>query len=331
MQKKYNVTVLGAGNMGTAIAQVAAKNGHQVNLWNYEGDRESLKQIQQFGENKKYLAGIKLSVNVLPIFNLEEAIKSADIIFFVLPSIFIEDLIKKTKIFLKQKTICVDVSKGLDEKKFGLISDFFSNNLPVNLFASISGPAIAFDMATGGFTAMNIASTSAQAIKITKQVLESENLKLFKTTDIIGVELVGSFKNVYAIALGMCDCLKMAMNVKAALLVFALKEISLLVNKMGGKIETVYDLAGLGDLIGTGLCVSSRNHRFGEYLAQGLNKKKALYKVGQVVEGVGASKILYLLSRRYHIKMPLASMIYDVIIGKSKPQVALFDFLKKLS
>ncbi|MFA7653827.1 MAG: NAD(P)H-dependent glycerol-3-phosphate dehydrogenase [Candidatus Magasanikbacteria bacterium] len=333
IKKKLSVAVLGAGNMGTALALMIARNGHNVKLWNHAGDLSPLEQIKKFGENKKYLSGIKLLKNIYPEANLEQAVRTAAVIFFVVPSNFMEGLIKQAAKFLACGVICVDASKGLDEKSLGLVSDVIEKNLPKCLrqeIASISGPAIARDMVTGGFTAMNIASVSTRATKLVRVALESPNLKLVATNDMVGVEIAGSFKNVYAIAMGICDGLKYPLNTKAALLVIALKEIAVLIKKMGGEIETVYDLAGLGDLVGTSLCSASRNRRLGEYLALGMKKDVAIKKVGQVAEGINASKILVKLSRKYQVEMPFAKMIYQIVWQERKSQEAIYEFLQKL-
>ena len=300
MIKKFKVAVLGAGNMGTAIAQIIAQNGYEVNLWNYEGDPEPLEQIKKFRENKKYLTGLKLSARVRPRPDLAVALAGASAVFFVVPSNFMAGLVKRAAKYFIRGVVCVDASKGLDEKSLGLIPDVFKKSLPKFLrcpVVTISGPAIARDMARGNFTAMNIASLNTRAIKLVKEILANDNLALISTKDVIGVEVAGSFKNVYAIALGLCDGLKLTMNTKAALLVLALREISELVKKMGGSSATVYGLAGLGDLVGTGLCDISRNRRFGQFLAQGFSVKQSFKKVGQTVEGALAVKVLMALGK----------------------------------
>jgi len=316
--KKLTVAVLGAGNMGTAIAQLIAGNGHAVRLWGYEGDPEPLDQIKKFGENKKYLPGIKLSKNLSPEPSLEKALNGVAAVFFVVPSRAMAATVKRVGSHLPCGVVCVDCSKGIDEKSLHLIPDVIDEMLPNCLrqeVASISGPAIAADMVRGGFTAMSLASKSARAISIVKMALENDNLKLFATSDFVGVEIAGSFKNVYAIVLGVCDGLRLPLNTKAALLVAALGEIGELVAKMGGEAKTVYGLAGLGDLVGTGLCLTSRNRRFGEYLALGSKTEQAAKRVGQVVEGVEAARVLLVLGKKYGLKMPFAQLAARLVKG----------------
>lgn len=334
MAKKFTVAVLGAGNMGTALAHIIAKNGFKVNLWNHEGDVESLKQIITSGENKKYLSGIKLSKNIIPEFDLEKSLSGVQAVFFAIPSNFMATLVERAVKFLPCGVVCVDASKGIDEKSLFLVSDIIESKMPKCLrgfVVSISGPAIARDMAEGKFTAMAVSSKNKKAIEITRYILENDNLKLQPTTDVVGVEITGSFKNVYAIAMGICDGLEMPMNTKAALLVTALKEIGMLVKKMGGKEETVYGLSGLGDLVGTGLCEISRNRRFGEYLAKGKDRASALKEVGQTVEGITAVKTLLSLGKKYKIQLPFAQMVYKSVWQEKDCKKTLINFLKNFN
>lgn len=333
MLKKEKVAILGAGNMGTAVAQVIASNGYEVRLWNHAGDLEPLEQIKLSGENKKYLPGLKLSVNIHGEPNISRAVSGARVVFVVVPSGFVKGVVKSASPYISANSVCVDVSKGLDFEgaKYSLTTDVLSKILPKNKIASISGPAIAGQMALGKFTAMNVVSKDKNAIKIIKKVMENENLKLISSSDIIGVETSGSFKNVYAIAMGICDGLGLPTNTKAVLFTTALKEMVLIVKKMGGKQETVYGLAGLGDLVGTGMSSASRNRRFGEFLGNGLKMEEAVVKVERVVEGVSAVRALNILSKKHKLKMPLANLIYKIIYDKADPKIQVDNFLKYLS
>lgn len=331
--KKYTVAVLGAGNMGTAMAKVIGDNGHTVKLWNHEGDHGPLEQIKAYRENKKYLPNVTLPRTIVPEPDLAKAVKGANAVFFVIPSNFMAAIAKRVGSLLSPKTICVDTSKGLGDTTMELIPNIIKKSLPPALrsyVVSVSGPAIAVDMARGGFTAMNIAGKNSIATTTIKKMMEGKNVKLFPTTDLVGVEIGGSFKNVYAISMGVCDGLKFPMNTKAALLVIALKEIGSLVKKMGGKTETTFDLAGLGDLIGTSLSPVSRNRRFGECLAEGLCRADALTKVNQVVEGINAVKTMLALGRKFKIRLPLAETVYDIVWKEKNPSTRLNKFLKSL-
>lgn len=330
--KKYSIAILGAGNMGTAMAYVIAKNGHNVTIWNYEGDPEPLQQINEFHENKKYLSGTILPENIIAQSDLALAVKKVHVVFFVLPSNFMEALSKRTAPFLPKGCVLVDASKGLEEKTLRTIPDVIKSHLPKHLknnVTGISGPAIALDMVKDGLTMMNVAGKNPKAVQLVKKVMDSKNIRLIATDDIVGVEIAGSFKNVYAIALGICDGLGYPMNTKASLLVTALKEIGQLSKKMGGRTETVYDLAGLGDLIGTSLSTASRNRRFGECLASGIDSDSALKQINQVVEGIHACRILITLGKKHKLKMPFAQMVYNAV-WKGDSKLELEKYLSSI-
>ncbi|MDD4477150.1 MAG: NAD(P)H-dependent glycerol-3-phosphate dehydrogenase [Patescibacteria group bacterium] len=329
MSKIKKVSVLGAGNMGTAVAQVLALNGNEVFLWNHEGDIEPLRQIAEFHENKKYFSGIKLSENIKPEQNLKEALKNAEAVFFCVPSDFTESVAKRAAEFVKKGTVCVDTSKGLDEKTLSLIPNVMKKHLRGCPVVSLSGPSIAGDMARGFFTAMDAASDDLKAIDKIKKIIENKNLRLKATKDVVGVEIGGAFKNVYAIVIGVCDGLGLPLNTKSAILTSALKEMAILAKKAGGKEETIFGLSGFGDLVGTGLAPLSRNRRFGECLASGMNKDEAFKKVGQTVEGVSACKVLRVLGRKHKIRMPLAEMIFAIVWNNKNAKTELEKFLEK--
>jgi glycerol-3-phosphate dehydrogenase (NAD(P)+) len=323
------ITVLGAGNMGTTIAQIIASNGYEVDLWNYEGDAEPLVQIKTFQENRKYLPGIILSKKIHVQTDLETAVKKSSVIFFVVPSNFFISISERVGPFLTSAPVIVDVSKGLRESDW----DFSSKKKLGKIFKNIvvlSGPAIAADLARGGFTAMNIASKNKRSIEMVKKVLENNHLVLLPTTDIRGTKICGALKNMYAILMGICDGLEIPMNTKAFLLTQALEEMGNLIEKMGGKKKTIYSLAGLGDLIGTSLCATSRNRRFGEFLVYAETVKAAEEKVGQVVEGIRAAEIVHLLAKRYGLAMPIAEIVYRLVWKKASVQKELKQFLMHL-
>lgn len=330
---KKVLAVLGAGNMGTVIAQVLAENGHQVNLWNWEGDQDPLKQIEKFGENKKYLPGIKLSSNIKPCLKIEPALEKAEVIFFVVPSSVMEHTVSFAARSIKNKAILVNVSKGLDPNTLcsmtSLIAKHVRPALKSNITA-ISGPAVANQIALHQYTAMNITGHKRLAIKKVVEVMNNSYIKLIPCSDVIGVEVGGSFKNVYTIAIGMCDSLGYGLNTKAALLTYAIREIADLIQAIGGKRQTAFELAGLGDLIGTSLCHDSRNRTFGEHLGKNMTKEQAIKKVKQVVEGVGATECLVRLAKKYKVSVPFAEMIYQCLESKKNPGKIFEAFLQKL-
>jgi glycerol-3-phosphate dehydrogenase (NAD(P)+) len=233
---------------------------------------------------------------------------------------------------IKHKAILVDVSKGVEPHTLKIITTVISKHVRPELrknIVSISGPAVAGQMVNGQYTAMNIASKNPQAIKKVKAVLENHYLKLIPTTDMVGVEIGGSFKNVYAVATGICDGLKLGLNTKAAILTYALEEIADLIQAMGGRRRTAYELAGLGDLIGTSLCPESRNRTFGEYMGKGIRASLAIKKMKQTVEGYNAAQALLALAKRHKVKAPFAHVIGACLEAKD-PRVVFKRFLERM-
>jgi len=319
--------------MGTAVAQVLADNGHEVRIWNWEGDSLPLKQIEKFRENKKYLKGVKLSKNIVPKYVIHEALEDAHVVFLVIPSGALEHTISFAARSIAHDAVIVDVSKGVEPQNLRLIPHIIMKHVRPKLrknVATISGPAVAGQMVKKQFTAMNIASKNRRAITRVRDVMENDYVRLVPTADVIGVEVGGSFKNVYSIAIGMCDGLGYGLNTKAALLTYALREISDLIYAMGGKRQTAYHLAGIGDLIGTSLCSDSRNRTFGEFLGKGYTASQSLKKITQTVEGVDAARCLVRLVRKYHIHAPFAHVVYHCVTSKHDPRRAFKDFLQNL-
>lgn len=330
--KKENIAVLGAGNMGTAMAKVIAENGYTVKLWNYEGDLDPLHEIEKFGENKKYLPGVKLPKNIIPTYSLAEALKNSKIVFFVVSSGAMESVMKSVLAHIEAGMILVDVSKGLHPKTNEMIPVMMKRMLARKKASvvGLTGPAVASQISEGYPAVLVVASEKKDANKKVQKVLANKSVKVLLGTDIVGGEIVQSFKNVYAIGLGMAQGLGMPFNTQAILFTLALQELTVLNTKMGGRIETVYGFAGLGDFLTTAMSPEGRNRRFGECLGQGLCSADATNEVKQTVEGISATVCLKKLIRTLRLTLPFATAIDSVIEGNISPQRALDNLLKKI-
>lgn len=315
--------------MGTAVAQVIATNGFKVKLWNYAGDPEPLAHIKDCRENKKYLPGIQLSPNIECEPDIKQAVSGASVVFIIVPSGFVQAIAKQAAPYIPPDVICVDFSKGLDVsgKTYSLTTDILKKILPHNKIAAISGPAVASQMAGGEFTLMNVVAVDPKVTSHIQKIMENRHVRLIPSTDHVGVEIAGTFKNVYAILMGICDGLGIAPNTKAVFFTMALQEISLLVQKMGGNPEAVYGLAGLGDFFTTTISVSGRNRSLGELVGRGVAIADAKDQVGQVVEGIAATQALYVLSRKYKVNLPLGKAIYNMLYKGSDPKKELTKYL----
>jgi glycerol-3-phosphate dehydrogenase (NAD(P)+) len=329
---KETVAILGAGNMGTAMAKVIAENGYTVKLWNYEGDLDPLREIEQFAENKKYLPGVKLPKNVVATYAISDALKSSKVILFVVSSGAMESIMQAALPHITSDMILVDVSKGFHPRTNEMIPTMMKKMLGRKKasIVALTGPAVAKQIVEGHPAVLVAASSSLASCKNVQKVLGSANMKVLLGTDMVGGEVVQSFKNVYAIGLGMAQGLGLAFNTQAILFTVALQEMALLNKKMGGRPETVYGFAGLGDFLTTAMSPEGRNRRFGECLGQGLCKTDATVEVKQTVEGVSATLCLKKIARKQKLNLPFALAIDSVIEGKLSPQKAIDGLLKKI-
>lgn len=330
--KKETVAVLGAGNMGTAMAKLIADNGYLVKLWNYEGDLDPLREIEEFSENKKYLPGVKLPKNIVATYTMEEALKNTLLVFCVVSSGAMENIMRAALPYVSPGMIFVDVSKGFHPKSNEMIPSMMKKMLGKKKVsvAALTGPAVASQM-VGGFPAVLVCASNVAGVnKKVQKVLASKNMKVLLGNDMVGGEVVQSFKNVYAIGLGMAQGLGLPFNTQAILFTIALQEMALLNKKMGGKLETVYGFAGLGDFLTTAMSSEGRNRRFGECLGQGLCKVDAVDRIKQTVEGIPATLCLKKVARKWKLNLPFSAAIDSVIEGKLTPQKAIEKLLSKI-
>jgi glycerol-3-phosphate dehydrogenase (NAD(P)+) len=248
------------------------------------------------------------------------------------PSSFVQTVAKQAGTHIQKKAICVDMSKGLDysNQKHSLTSDILRKVLQDKKVAILSGPAVASQMAMGEFTAMNVVSKDLRVIARLQTVLENNHVRLMPSSDYVGVEISGAFKNVYAILIGICDGLGIAANTKALLFTMALQEIGLLVKHMGGNPKTVYGLAGLGDFFTTAISTTGRNRRFGEWVGKGFKIPEAKKQVGQIVEGILAAQALYMISKKYKVRLLLGDVVYKILYKGSDPKKELAIYLSRV-
>lgn len=322
------VAILGAGNMGTALAQLIAANGHRVHLWSIEAD--VLAEIRDKRLNSKYLPEVRLHAGIEARWDLAEAVAEARLTIIAVPSQVVRTVAQKTAPFLKTEQCILNVAKGLEETSHLRMSQVLAQELPEHLhrgIATMGGPAIARDFARGVPTAVIVAAADTEAAACVHKTLENEFFKVETTADVAGVELAATLKNIYAIALGMCDGLGYGTNTKAFLASLALAEMASLAKAWGAQERTIYGLAGLGDLITTGFSPHSRNRTLGEQLAGEPGGPD--YLRSQKAEGVTACKVVAeLLSPG---EAPLLTTVQRALFQGVEPRQALQSFLREFA
>jgi glycerol-3-phosphate dehydrogenase (NAD(P)+) len=322
------IAVLGAGNAGTTFALLATHNADVVRLWTIEQDLAE--QMRQIGENPKYLPGVKLPEAIAIEVDLERAVAGAEIVMLAVPSHIVRRLSRAVAPFLTPEQVIVDVAKGIEEKTFYLMSEVIHSELPEALrqnVVALSGPSIAREMSQNIPTAVAVAGFTRQPAETVRQAFESPTFRVEVLDDIVGIQVGGALKNIYALAAGMCDGLEFGNNTKAALVTRALAEMIRFGVTLGAKPETFYGLAGVGDLVVTCLGPQSRNRTFGEKLASGLTREQILKESVEVAEGVQVTKIAHAFARLLRLNLPLLEAIYTILYDDVPPRRVLPTFL----
>ncbi len=310
-----NILVLGSGAWGTAIADLIANNTKKnIYLWAYE--EEVARSISTNYQNKKYMPGKKLNKNILADIKLPNL--HFKIIFVVIPSQFIFSFFKDFKNhfekFNKDKHNFVICSKGIDLQRKKLLSEVVKEFFPKSNIAILSGPSFANDVLNRKPTAVTLATKSSKLAKILVDLLSNNYFRVYVSKDIIGVQINGAMKNVLAIAAGMTEGLNLGENARAAILARGIKEITRLVQAVGGKKDTVLGMSGVGDIILTCVSKSSRNYNFGVMLGKGKKIKDIINKEKHTTEGVENIKVVYFLKKKHNIQMPILEAVYKILV-----------------
>lgn len=321
------VTVLGAGNLGSVLAILLAEKGHRVMLWTIE--EEVFQCILLYRENPKYLSKVKFPPEVKPTKDLQEALDGTDALLCAVPSGAVREVIAKARSFLQGNPLIVNFAKGLEPDTGMRLSQVIEEELGGcnHRLVVVSGPSIAREILEGIPTLVAASALDLSDALEAKNLLETPFFKLYPTDDIVGVEVGGAFKNVFAIAAGMCDGMGLGFNTKSVIVSKGFEELLALAEALGAKKETLYGISGLGDLIVTSFSPLSRNRRFGEKLAQGLNPQRAQEEIGQVVEGVRATQVAKREAGRLGLKLPIVETLYEVLYCGLPPKEAIFRFL----
>ncbi len=324
-----NIAVIGDGQWGTTLAIGLVKNGYPVKLWG--PFPEYIRKIQKNRYNSKFLPGIRLPDGLQCVDKLEEAIDNSKFIVFAVPSKFTPDVlikIKKLKINLSDKII-LSVTKGIDNTTLQRMSEIIKDQLDHVTVAVLSGPTIAIEVAKGLASTAVIATKDIKLAKKLQAIFNSEYFRIYTNSDVIGVELGGSIKNIIAVACGICDGLGLGTNTKAAILTRGLAEMARLGKALGAKQKTFSGLSGLGDLATTCFSPKSRNRCVGEKIGKGQSVKAILGAMDMVAEGIETVKGAYKLSRKYKVSMPITEEVYNIVYNKKDPSQAVMDLMTR--
>lgn len=320
-----HVAVLGAGAWGSTIADMLARKGVPVRLW----DHAALSIERLRSERHPFgVPELKLHEAVTLELDLASAVMGAGVLILVVPSQAIGRLMERLAKTLGPDADCLIglASKGIDVATLRPLSDVVEAALPNGSVGVVSGPCIAREVARGIPTSVVAAARKPEDAALLREVFGTGNLRVYTHDDVLGVELGGALKNVIAIAAGMGDGLGFGANSKAALMTRGLAEIARLAAALGANPKTIYGLSGLGDLTVTCFSPHSRNRTFGEHLGSGKTASEARHAIGMVVEGEPTAQAALRLARDNGIDMPIT----EIVVGICQGRLAAKDAVRKL-
>jgi glycerol-3-phosphate dehydrogenase (NAD(P)+) len=324
-----DITIIGAGSYGTALALCFARNGNKTLLWGRNS--EHLHEMSTSRVNQKYLPDAQFPDTLLIEADLETAVRSSHNILVSVPSHAFAVTLNQIQPFLQPQARLLWATKGLEADTGRLLQDVAKEILGDDIsLAALSGPTFAKEMARGLPTAISLASSDPEFIKVISDLLHCEkSFRVYSNDDFIGVQLGGAVKNVIAIGAGIADGIGFGANARVALITRGMAELCRLGEAMNAKTETFMGMAGLGDLVLTCTDNQSRNRRFGLALGRGASVEDAINDIGQVVEGFRNTKEVYLLSRRMNVEMPITEQIYEVLYQGKSPKEAAVALLSR--
>jgi glycerol-3-phosphate dehydrogenase (NAD(P)+) len=321
------IAVIGAGAWGTALALLLASNGNAVRLWGNEPAHQQKMIVDR--ENHRYLPGFVFPDNLQVMMTLSEALDGVKDILVVVPSHAFRQVVQEIKTYVEEPRLAWG-TKGLDPDHQQLlhrvVAEIFSEQTPI---AVLSGPSFAKEVAAGKPTAVSLAGNDAAFSHDMIKRFHNPNFRVYENSDLVGLQLCGTLKNILAIAVGIADGMELGANTRAALMTRGLVEMQRLCQVMGAQQETLMSLAGIGDLVLTCTDDQSRNRRFGKAIGQGKSCEAAEKQIGQAVEGLHNVKQVEALAAQYRVEMPITHQVHQILFASLDPKVAMMALLSR--
>ena len=325
-----SIGIVGAGGWGTALAKLLADKGAAVSLWCHS--EASFRELTEHRENRTYLPGISLPANIEITHSLEAAVVDKQVVLCAVPSHAVREVFTQAKSKLSPDTLMLCGTKGLEEGTLKTMGELFADIFGAanqERQAFLSGPTFAIEVARGLPAALTVAAYWQSVARLVQDVLNTPSLRVYTSTDIVGVQIGGVVKNVIAIAAGISDGLGLGQNARAALITRGLAEMTRLAVRMGADSMTLAGLPGLGDLILTCAGDLSRNRTVGLQIAGGKSLAEIASATRTVAEGVRNTRSLYLLAERLGVEMPIVEQMYGVLYAGKRPAEAVRDLMQR--
>jgi len=325
-----SVTILGAGSWGTALAVHLARLGRDVRLW--ARNAELAATLEGTRENSVYLPGVPLPATLKATSDLREAAADAAMVVFVSPSSSIRGLAEAVRPHLDPNAVLVTAAKGVEQDTrltmSAVLDDVLGHHHRARV-AALSGPSFAREVGHGVPTAVTAAARDVAVAEAVQQTFNGQTLRVYTSTDVIGVEIGGAVKNVIAVAAGVSDGLGFGHNSRAALITRGLAEITRLAVRLGADRQTLAGLSGLGDLVLTCTGDLSRNRTVGLRLGRGERLSDIVASMTEVAEGVRNTRSVRDLARSVAVEMPITEQMYLLLYEDKAPRQVVIDLMTR--
>lgn len=316
-----NVGCIGAGSWGTTLAIHLAELGHNVQLWAW--DAEQRRRLAAERENRTYLPAIPFPATLQVVDSLADAV-AASVVVIATPTQFIRSTFSTIPPSALDGRIIVSASKGIEQGSLLRISELLAetHGVAADQFVCFSGPSHAEEVSRKIPTLIVSASQSQATAETIRDLFTTDSLRVYSSTDVVGVELGGALKNPIALCAGIIDGLGFGDNTKAALITRALAEMTRIGTALGADPQTFSGLSGLGDLVVTCFSRHSRNRYVGEQIGKGRNLQEIIAEMQMVAEGVTTTASAYELAQRHGIELPIINEVYHILFEGKDPRVA---------
>ena len=313
-RRQPRVAVLGSGSWGTTVASIVARSA-ATTIW--ARSPEVATEINESHTNRRYLGDIVLHASLQATADLQAAAEDADVVIMGVPSHGFRQVLENAAPHLRPWIPVVSLVKGLEQGTDDRMSEIVAEVLPGSPAGILAGPNIAKEVANGYAAAATLAMPDQNSAGQLAELFRTSRFRVYSTTDVVGVEIAGALKNVYAIAAGMADGVAAGFNTKAMVMTRALRELSRLGEALGGHRDTFAGLAGMGDLTVTCMSPLSRNRTVGEALGRGQTIEEILAGMTQVAEGVKATPVAVKLAAEVGVEAPIAQEVHAVLKGEA--------------
>lgn len=313
-----NISVIGSGSWGIALAALLEKNKHNVTVWS--ASKQKIAMLKEKHEIPN-LPGVVLGQGVLFSADDSASVRGQDLIVMSVASSYTREIAHRLSSLVASGQKILNVAKGIEANTLMTMSQIIEEEIPLADVAVMSGPSHAEEVGRGVPTTIVVGAKSKSTAEYIRGLFMNEVFRVYISPDVLGMELGGSLKNVVALAAGIADGLGYGDNTKAALITRGITEIARLGTAMGGKFETFCGLTGIGDLIVTCASMHSRNRRAGILIGQGKSYEEAMAEVGMAVEGVHSARAAMELARKYKVQLPIIEQVNEILFaGKSADQ-----------